>query len=153
MKDMMFGLDIIKKKEKLDTWFSMSEEYLRQMRELEKIEQEQRVLHSRKELELKDRYNTLDPSFNYHDYVNVINTSHDLSPPEGMTYIDYYKEVLIKAKLSAKDNRNIHMYGKHGHWHTHEDPRGCFMCNDNNFIAFLVRIIGYFAYKYPKNTF
>ncbi len=131
----------------------MSEEYLREMRDLELLETDQRNQHNKKQLELKDRYNTLDPSFNYQDYENVINTSHSLSPELGVSWIDYYKELMIKAKIGAKDNRNIHMYGKHGYWHTHEDPRGCFMCNDNNFIAFLVRIIGYMAYKYPKNTF
>ncbi len=131
----------------------MSEEYIKQMRELELIEEEQRKLHTQKELELKDRYNTLDPSFNYQDYKNVINTSQELSPKEGVSWIDYYKELMVHVKIGAKENRNIHIFGKHGHWHTHEDPRGCFMCNDNNTIAFLTRLIGFMAYKYPKNCF
>ncbi len=131
----------------------LSAEYLAEMRELERVESEQRILHKRKELEMRDRYNTLDPSFNYQDYTNVIGTSQDLSPADGILWTDYYKELVIKAKIGAKENRNIHIFAKSGHWHTHEDPRGCFMCNDNITIAFLTRIIGYMAYKYPKNTF
>ncbi len=131
----------------------MSEEYLRQMRELEKIEIEQRKLHDEEALKLKDRYNTLDPTYNYSDYKIVAHTSLEYSPQIGQTWVDYYKETVIHAKNSAKLNRNCHIFGKGGQWHTHQDPRGCWMCDDNNFISMLVKIIGLMANQYPKNIF
>lgn len=131
----------------------MSAEYLRQMRELEKVEQEQRNLHSIKVQEQSDKYNTLDPQISYLDYHHIVNSSIDAAPHSGQTFGDYAIEAIIHAKMGQKINRNSHINGKGGYWHTHVDPRGCFMCDDNNLISVLVRVIGYMASKHPRDTF
>lgn len=131
----------------------MSKEYLRQLRELEQIEKEQRNLHSLKVQEQSDKYNTLDPKIPYTMYHEIINSTLEYSPSEGQTWSAYATEAIIHAKLGQKTNRNSHINGKNGYWHTHVDPRGCFMCDDNNMISMLVRVIGLMASKYPKNTF
>lgn len=130
----------------------MSEEYLRQMRELEKIEIEQKRLHTEKILLDKDQYNTLDPKYNFHDYKNIVSTSLEYAPKEGGNWLDYYTEIQIHATIQAKTNRNTHIFGRSGHWHTHVLPR-CFMCEDNNMISMLVKVIGLMANQYPKNIF
>ncbi len=131
----------------------MSAEYLRQMRELEKVEIEQRRLHSEQNQENKDQYNSLDPTYNYTDYKRIVNTSLEYAPSAGDTWLDYYNEIKINAKVNAKINRNIHIFGRSGHWHTHVDPRGCFMCEDNILISMLVKVVGLMAHQYPKNVF
>ncbi len=131
----------------------MSKEYLRQMRELEILETRQRNAHSLKVQEQSDKYNTLDPNIPYTEYHNIINSELDISPSEGQTWGDYAIEAIIHAKIGQKNNRNSHINGKAGYWHTHVDPRGCFMCDDNNMISMLVRVIGLMASKYPKNIF
>ncbi len=131
----------------------MSKEYLDEMRKLEQEETYQRNLHSLKVQEQTDKYNTLDPQISYTDYHKIINSSLDYSPTKGMTWEHYATEVIIYAKLGQKVNRNSHINGKNGYWHTHVDPRGCFMCDDNNMISMLVRVIGLMALQYPKNIF
>ncbi len=130
----------------------MSEEYLREMRELEKQEIEQRKSHTREKQLDRDRYNTLDPTYNYTDYQRIIGTSLEYAPVKDQTWLDYYQEIKIHAKNSAKLNRNCHIFGK-STWHTHSDPRGCWMCADNIMISMLVKIIGLMANQYPKNIF
>ncbi len=131
----------------------MSEEYLRQMRELEKVEMEQRRLHTKEQDKLQDQYNSIDPMYNYTDYQRIVNTSLEYAPKEGQSWQDYYLEIMIHARANAKINRNCHIFGKNGHWHTHVDPRGCWMCEDVKLIAMLVKIIGLMSHQYPKNKF
>ncbi len=131
----------------------MSKEYLRQLRELEVEETRQRNMHALKVQEQSDKYNTLDPQISYTMYHEIINSSLDYSPNEGQTWGAYAIEAVIYAKQGQKTNRNSHINGKNGYWHTHVDPRGCFMCDDNNMISMLVRVIGLMSSKYPKNTF
>ncbi len=123
------------------------------MRKLEQIEEEQRKLHTQKKLSDQDQYNTLDPMYNYTDYKRIVNTSLEFAPSEGQTWMDYYNESKLHATIAAKVNRNCHIFGKNGHWHTHVDPRGCWMCEDVKLIAMLVKIIGLMASQYPKNQF
>jgi len=123
------------------------------MRELEKQEIEQRNMHNKKQQEQQDKYNTLDPAISYTDYHHIINTSLDFAPKTGQTWEEYSMEAIIHAKIGQKINRNSHINGKNGYWHTHVDPRGCFMCDDNNMISMLVKIIGLMASQYPKNIF
>ncbi len=129
--------------------FSMNKE----LRDLERLEEEQRVLHNRSEQEKKDQYNSLDPAYNYTDYHRIINTSLEFAPQEGQTWVQYYEEMKIHAKIAAKLNRNSHIFGKHGHWHTHVIPGGCFMCSDNIMISMLVKTIGFMANQYPQAIF
>lgn len=131
----------------------MSEEYLRSLRELEQVEQYQRNLHSVKVQEESDKYNTLDPKISYTDFHKITNSTLSYSPKKEQTWAHYAIEATIYAKLGQKVNRNSHINGKNGYWHTHVDPRGCFMCDDNNMISVLVRVIGFMASKHPKDVF
>ncbi len=131
----------------------MSEEYLKEMRKLEQLDLEQKRMHTQKNLEDQDQYNSLDPMYNYTDYKRIVNTSLEYAPQEGQTWMDYYSEARLHAKINAKVNRNIHIFGRNGHWHTHVDTRGCFMCEDVKMIAMLVKVIGLMASKNPKNLF
>ncbi len=131
----------------------MSEEYIREMRKLELEEADQRKRHTQEILSQQDQYNTLDPQYNYTDYKRIIGTSLEFAPIKDQTWLDYYQEIKIHAKNAAKLNRNCHIFARGGAWHTHVDPRGCWMCSDNIMISMLVKIIGLMANQYPKNLF
>ncbi len=131
----------------------MSADYLAEQRELERQENEQRRMHNQQEQERKDQYNTLDPMYDYTDYKNLVNTSLEFAPKSGQTWLGYYQEIQIHAKIACKINRKAHIFGKNGHWHTHVDTRGCFMCEDNIMISTLVRVIGIMSNQNPTTIF
>ncbi len=79
----------------------MSADYLSEQRELERQENEQRRMHNQQEQERKDQYNTLDPMYDYTDYKNLVNTSLEFAPKSGQTWLGYYQEIQIHAKIAC----------------------------------------------------
>ncbi len=119
----------------------MSEEYLKQMRELERQEQG-----------LKSQY-TEEEKLDTNDYRTVVNANIDFAPRKQETWAQYSDRVSIYAKINATKNYKTHIDGPRKAWYTHRNPMGCFMCEDTNLIAILRRVIGLMAIQYPENRF
>ncbi len=119
----------------------MSEEYLRQMRELE-----------RQEEHLKSQYTDAE-KMDVNDYKKVINSTVEYSPNKGESWMEYAKRVMIYAHINAEKNRLTHIDGPRKAWYTHRNPMGCFMCQDTNLISMLVRVLGEMSAVSPDNRF
>lgn len=120
----------------------MSEEYLRQMREIE-----------RQEDHLKSQYTNedkLDPN----NYRHIVNAEHiDYAPRKGETWESFSDRLAIYVKIGNKLNYDTHIDGPNKAWYTHRGAGPCFMCNDTNMINVLRRVIGLMTIQYPKNIF
>ncbi len=102
---------------------------------------------------LRDKYNTIREQPDINDYKTIINANIDYAPMKHENYLDYLQRLKIYAKISNEKNFMTHVTPPKGkQWYTHRSP-SCFMCEDQNLISALVRVIGYLATKYPKDTF
>ncbi len=119
----------------------MSEEYLRQMRMLERQEQD-----------LKDKYST-DAKLDPHDYKRIVNARLKYTPKSGDTWKQYADTLGIYTNLAAEKNRLTHIDGPRKQWWTHRNPMGCFMCEDVNLISALHKVIQLMASQHPDNIF
>ncbi len=119
----------------------MSEEYLRQMRELERQEQG-----------LKSQY-TNEEKLDSNDYRSIVNAGVDYAPTRGETWAQYSDRIAIYAKINAEKNRLTHIDGPRKAWYTHRSPQKCFMCEDTNLISCMRRVIGLMSIQYPKQRF
>ncbi len=120
----------------------MSEEYLREMRILE-----------RQQNDLTSQYDTKEENREIYDYKDITNANIEFTPHKSETWKDYSNRIKIYAKISAEKNRLTHIDGPRKAWYTHRNAAGCFMCQDTNLISVLVRIVSLMGAKYPKNTF
>ncbi len=119
----------------------MSEEYLRQMRILE-----------RQEKDLTSQYTDLE-KVDVNDYKKVVNANVTYAPHKGETYKEYGNRIRIYANINATKNRLTHIDGPRKAWYTHRNPMGCFMCEDTNLIALMVRVINEMADNTPDTTY
>ncbi len=120
----------------------MSEEYLRQMRDLERQEN-----NMTSQYENKDK---MDPN----DYKHIINApSIDYAPHSGETWESYIDRLTVYVKIANKLNYDTHIDGPKKAWWTHSGAGPCFMCNDTNMINVMRRVIGLMSIQYPKNVF
>ncbi len=119
----------------------MSEEYLRQMRLLE-----------RQEKDLTSQYTDLE-KIEVNDYKKVVNANVTYAPHKGETWKEYSNRLGIYAKINADKNRLTHIDGPRKAWYTHRNPQGCFMCEDTNLISLQIRVIAEMASLYPDNRF
>ncbi len=119
----------------------MSEEYLRQMRQLE-----------RQEADLTSQYTDLE-KIDKNDYYKVVNANVSYAPHKGETWKEYSERLRIYAKINADKNRLTHIDGPRKAWYTHRNPMGCFMCEDTNLISLQLRVIAEMASLYPDNRF
>ncbi len=107
----------------------MSEEYLRQMRELE-----------RQEKDLKSQYTDAE-KLDVNDYKKLVNATISYAPHTNEKWSEYAIRAKIYANISADKNRLTHIDGPRKAWYTHRNPQGCFMCEDVNLISCLIRVI------------
>ncbi len=119
----------------------MSEEYLKEMRKLE-----------RQEADLTSQY-TDEEQKDVHDYKKVINANVVYAPRKGETWHEYAYRSKVYADINAIKNRLTHIDGPRKAWYTHRNPMGCFMCEDTNLISMLRRVIDEMAQQYPDNKF
>ncbi len=119
----------------------MSEEYLRQMRELELQEKD-----------LTSQYTDLE-KIDINDYKKVVNANVTYAPHKGETWHDYALRLEIYKDLAAEKSRKTHIDGPRKAWWTHRSSLGCFMCEDLNFISLLVRVVNEMSVLYPDNRF
>ncbi len=119
----------------------MSEEYLRQMRELERQEDNLTSQYTDKE--------KMDPN----DYKHVVNAGLDYAPHRGETWESYIDRLTIYTKIQNKLNYDTHIDGPKKAWWTHRGAGPCFMCQDTNMINVMRRVIGLMSIQYPKNVF
>ncbi len=118
----------------------MSEEYLRQMRKLE-----------RQENDLTSQYTnelTIQPD----DYKKVINANITYAPHKSETWSNFAIRIKIYATLASEKSRKVHIDGPRKAWYTHRSP-SCFMCEDMNLISLMSRVIDEMASKYPDNQY
>ncbi len=120
----------------------MSEEYLRQMRELE-----------RQEKGFTSQYDNNEKLLDPNDFKTVVNADLDESPKTGQTWAQYSDLLRVHIKIHQKKNFKTHVDGPRKAWYTHRSPMGCFMCEDINLIALLGRVIGLMAIQHPDNRF
>ncbi len=119
----------------------MSEEYLRQLRELE-----------RQENNLKSQY-TSEEKMDPNDYKNIIHARLKYTPKQGETWQKFSEALAIYTDLAIEKNRNIHINGPRKAWWSHRNPMGCFMCEDVNLISAMLKIIKLMASQHPDNVF
>ncbi len=119
----------------------MSEEYLKEMRELE-----------RQELGLKSQY-TDEEKRDVYDYKTLVNSSVTYTPHNGESWKEYAIRMKIYAGINAEKNRLTHIDGPRKAWYTHRNAAGCFMCNDTNLISVLVRVLCLMGDVSPDNRF
>ncbi len=119
----------------------MSEEYLRQMRLLE-----------RQEKDLTSQYTDLE-KIDVNDYKKVVNANVTYAPHKGESWRDYSNRLAVYANINAEKNRQTHIDGPRKAWYTHRNPMGCFMCEDTNLISLMRRVIDEMASLYPDNRF
>ncbi len=119
----------------------MSEEYLRQMRLLERQEQD-----------LTSQYTDLE-KLDKNDYKKVVNANVTYAPHRGETWHEFAYRIAIYCDLNAKKSRLTHIDGPRKAWYTHRNPQGCFMCEDINLISLMKRVIAEMALLYPNNKF
>ncbi len=119
----------------------MSEEYLRQMRKLE-----------RQEKDLTSQYTDLE-KIDSNDYKSVINSNISYAPHKGETWENFALRIEIFADLNAETSRKTHIDGPRKAWYTHRNPMGCFICSDMNLISLMKRVIKEMSNQYPQNRF
>ncbi len=119
----------------------MSEEYLRQMRALE-----------RQEKDLTSQYTDLE-KIDVDDYKKVVNANITYAPHKGETWVQYAERLHIYADLAAEKSRKTHIDGPRKAWYTHRSSLGCFMCEDMNFISLLCRVVTEMALLHPDTRF
>ncbi len=119
----------------------MSEEYLRQMRKLE-----------RQEADLTSQY-TNELTITPDDYKKVINANITYAPHKGETWSNFAVRIKIYAGLASEKSRKTHIDGPRKAWYTHRSSLGCFMCEDMNLISLMSRVIDEMASKSPNNTY
>ncbi len=122
-------------------------------KELAKLERIQAELRERQVQDLQDKYSSDETRIDVNDYETVVNAGNDYAPKGGVSWKDYWTEAKIYAKVNQKKNYQTHVENSKKVWYTHRNPMGCFMCNDSELIAILVRVIGLMASKYPDLKF
>lgn len=104
---------------------------------MEKLEREQRGLH--------DQYNTLTEKEDLNDYRRLINTPNqqDYALRTGETLEKWATRLQEHVEFANKKNYKIHVIiGTRGHaWYTHKSSNGCFMCEDTQFLLYLLSVI------------
>ncbi len=120
----------------------MSEEYLRELRQLE-----------RQAKHLTSQY-TDEDKMDENNYKHIIGAPHiDYAPRRGETWESYIDRLTIYTKIQNKLNYDTHIDGPKKAWWTHSSAGPCFMCQDTNMINVMRRVIGLMAIQYPKNVF
>ncbi len=122
------------------------------MEENEYYKKEMRKMEERSK-SLRDQYNTLDNHYDEQDYQRILNANLDYAPQSKQSWLSYYENAKIYAKMNAKMNAQTHINGPKGAWYTHRNPMGCFCCNDTKLLSVFLSVIGLMANQNPKNFF
>ncbi len=115
---------------------------------LENLERQQRAL--------KDRANSEQAQQDENDYQALLHTTNsDYMPKTGETMAHYAIRYETIADQHYQQNWRIHVeVGTKGHaWHTHRDPRGCFMCDDILLLHMTSKVFNHLAKLHPTDTF
>ncbi len=128
----------------------MSEEYLRQMRQLE---EQQQKLRQEQQSEDRDRYSTVNEQINQHDYKRIVNAKISIAPTSAETLNHYIEKLKIHHEISYEKNWMTHVDNGKRTWHTHKFPMGCFMCEDQAFIGVLIQVLELIHSQNPNIKF
>ncbi len=123
--------------------------------EEKKLEQEALENLERQQRDLSDRYSTEQKFADAQKYHAYANAQSDQLPKPGETYAHYAIRVKTEVDMHYRQNYKIHVeIGTRGKpWHTHKDPRGCFMCDDIQLLHQLATVFEQVARKTPTQTF
>ncbi len=128
----------------------MSEEYLKEMRKLEK---QQDQLRHEQQSEDRDRYSTIHEQINQHDYRQIVNAKIAISPDSMETLEHYIQKLKIHQEISYDKNWKTHVDNGKRTWHTHTLPMGCFMCEDQAFIGVILQVLELINAQQPNIKF
>ncbi len=86
------------------------------------------------------------------DYQRVVRTHGLYSPMAHIKELEQYiSQIKLLQKVGQETSSRTHIDGPK-EWYTHRDPRGCFMCKDQEFISVLVSVLEYISVIYPHLT-
>ncbi len=114
-------------------------------KEMERLEKMQKGLH--------DRYNSEQLDVDPTNYKRIINAKVKLAPIGGEKWIQYIERIKIYQKIAFDKNWGTHVDNTYKEWHTHKNPMGCFMCEDQAFIAVLIQVLECMAENHSKDKF
>ncbi len=120
----------------------MSEEYLKELRQLELQEKD-----------LRDRYSTLDKPVDKANYKRIVNAQIKIAPITGEKLKDYVMRLKIYQEIAKDKNYNTHVDNPYKIWRTHKIPLGCFMCEDIQFIGVTIQVLELLSISYPNHKF
>ncbi len=100
---------------------------------------------------LRDQYNTTEnvSALAYAEQ-KLLSCSADYAIHDQETLEQYIYKLKAHITIGFTKNTNCHIKPAKGAWYTHRDPRGCFMCEDQNLIHYMFQIISILAEKHPK---
>ncbi len=98
----------------------------------------------------QDQYNTSDP-LDITQYKRMLhqNTA-KYALQKGETLSQFTTRVQLHIDIGYEKNERIHISAPKGAWYQHRNPAGCFCCEDQNMIAYLINILHILAHQYPK---
>lgn len=101
---------------------------------------------------IEDKYNSLDyiqtPEPN--NYMKIVRSNGRYAPQAHMTTLEQYiTQAKMLQQFGLETSTRTHIDGAR-QWHTHVDPRGCFMCDDQQFIKTLISVLEYISQTHPN---
>ncbi len=108
-------------------------------------------VNSLKATDNQDQYNTSDP-LDITVYKRMLHDSTDkYKLQDGEKLSQFVTRVQLHIDIGFEKNERIHISAPKGAWYQHRNPAGCFCCEDQNMIAYLINILHILAIKYPKS--
>ncbi len=100
----------------------------------------------------EDKHNSLEniPNIDPNDYLRIVRSNSRYAPQHHMKTLEQYiSQAKMMQKFGYETSQRTHIDGVK-QWYTHRDPRGCFMCDDQQFISVLVSLLEYIATIHPN---
>ncbi len=96
----------------------------------------------RQQKQLRDQYNETTKYDALEDYQRVIQQSNlDYAIRQSETLENYLARLEIHVDFNYKKNVKTHIQAPKGCWYTHKSPLGCFMCDDQNMIHYMLNLL------------
>ncbi len=97
----------------------------------------------------QDQYNT-DNYMDITQYKNLLkNSSEKYKIRDGETLKQFTSRIELHIDIGLEKNERIHITPPKGAWYQHRNPAGCFCCEDQNMIHYLLNVLMLVSHKYP----
>ncbi len=104
----------------------------------------------RQQKQLRDQYNETEKYDALEDYQRIIQQSNlDYAIRKSENLENYLARLQIHVDFNAKKNIKTHIQAPKGCWYTHKSPLGCFMCDDQNMIHYMLNLLKTLAKHQP----